>query len=222
MIKIKRPARPAKLAASSSKTAYNSPEVRKVLWEMQHEKCCYCEIGRLPQKGTGAAVEHFWPKGSYPRKTNVWRNLLLICDPCNGRKLEEFPLDSHGFPLLIDPTSPELDPEVHLKFEVKLDTPECGEVTGSTPRGEETVRVIGLDTRACTLERLDAIYQCSVGIADLQIWQRKLELKSPGAQAQVKIAEEKLIEKAKNYSPYAATVRKIYRDLGFERLINTH
>lgn len=223
MIKIKRShPRPAKLARVKSpetSKAYRSLEVRTALWHMQHRKCCYCEVDKLPRSGDGAAVEHFWPQGRYPGKKNVWTNLLLICRACNGRKLADFPLDPNEKPVLIDPSGRKMNPEIHLEFNVKWGEPDCGDVSGATFQGKETVRIIGLDSYDCMRERADLIYETVAEIGDLKNWEVKLQNEEPGAQAQVTKAEDKLVERAKNYSRYVATVRTIFRDRGLARLI---
>ncbi|MDY6782866.1 MAG: HNH endonuclease, partial [Cyanobacteriota bacterium] len=57
-------------------------------------------------------------KSTYPDLTFEWTNLLLSCDRCNdaGHKGTQFPLDSNGAPLLIDPTDGITDPNKHLEF----------------------------------------------------------------------------------------------------------
>ena len=68
---------------------YNKPQVVEALWEMQHGKCCYCEID-LPKKGHLKAVEHFAPKSIFKGLRNEWENLLLACSLCNGEKSNKY------------------------------------------------------------------------------------------------------------------------------------
>lgn len=93
----------------------------------------YCEDSH------GTDIEHFWPKGSYPLRAFLWENYLLACSFCNSNlKREEFPLDAHGQPELIDPTAEE--PSAHLFL-----TPTNGKFAAIGPKGTPTIRVFGLN-----------------------------------------------------------------------------
>ena len=92
MIKIKRGECPDVLADTPQEgTRYNSKPVVEVLHQMQKEKCCYCEQ-LIPKKGHIKAVEHFHPKSVYKHMRNDWKNLLLVCAQCNGKKSDKFPV----------------------------------------------------------------------------------------------------------------------------------
>ncbi len=134
MIKIDRADCPPVLQkASSEGKHYNKKEVVKVLWEMQHEKCCYCEQ-KIPQEGHLKAVDHFKPQSIFKDLKNDWKNLLLACAQCNGKKSDKFPVeltdnldepkvvylkrDSDGKPLIVDPSDKDTDPEEHIDFVV--------------------------------------------------------------------------------------------------------
>jgi uncharacterized protein (TIGR02646 family) len=95
-------------------------------------RCMYCVDSAAPQ------VEHFKPKGKYPNDTFDWSNLLLACSGCNGHKWEHFPLDVHGHPLLIDPSTE--NPWDHLLYIHKT-----GYITGGkSPKGIKTVEILNL------------------------------------------------------------------------------
>jgi hypothetical protein len=68
----------------------------------------------------------------------VWLNLLLACALCNRRKAARFPLSELGDPLLLDPTSD--DPAAHLVL-----SPTTGKYVATTPRGEWSIDVYGLN-----------------------------------------------------------------------------
>lgn len=117
-------------------------KVRETLGQMAtgRRRCMYCE------DSLGTDIEHFRPKSKYPHSAFHWPNYLLACSHCNSNeKRSEFPVDAAGSPMLIDPTVE--DPRDHLIF-----VPSTGKVVGWTPRGEETVRVFGLN-RNDTLEK---------------------------------------------------------------------
>ena len=101
------------------------------------ERCMYCEDSR------GTDVEHFRPKALYKDLIFQWLNLLWICTACNRSKGRQFPCDSSGGPLLIDPTAE--DPWDFLFFD-----PESGEITArwdtstklESPKGRTLLEVL--------------------------------------------------------------------------------
>ena len=162
MIKIKRSKCPTILAKKrNTSTAYRNQKVVRTLWEMQLEKCCYCEQ-KIPCEGHQKAVEHFRPQSIFKGLKNDWKNLLLACPQCNGMKSDKFPIQltdgqnepkviylrykSSEPPLLIDPSDPQLDPEDHLDFVVDDTAEDCGLIIAknNSPRGKVTINVIGL------------------------------------------------------------------------------
>lgn len=164
MISIKRESCPDFLRSSESATAYRDARVVKVLWHMQHEKCCYCEV-KIPGEGHGKAVEHWHPKAIFKGKMNEWDNLLLACPHCNGAKAEQFPIvimgelstpkvlylktADGGDPAIIDPSDGQTDPEDFIDFVVELNTREVGLAKGKSRgdddlRGQTTIEVVGL------------------------------------------------------------------------------
>lgn len=109
-------------------------EIREALEAMASGlvRCMYCEDSQ------GTDIEHFRPKRRYPAHAFEWTNYLLACSHCNSNeKRDQFPLDEHGQPLLIDPTSE--DPGEHLLF-----VPSFGKLESLTPKGKESIRVFGL------------------------------------------------------------------------------
>ena len=168
MIKILRsplPKRPRSKKERKGKNnfKYNEDFIVKALWEMQHEKCCYCE-NKIPEKGHSKAVEHVVPKSIIKKLTNDWNNLLLACAQCNGKKSDKFPLElfkindpkvtviylkkardfKKGAPLLIDPSKE--DPEEHLDFVCNIADPCFGliKTKGDSKKGDFTIKTIGL------------------------------------------------------------------------------
>jgi len=73
------------------------------------QRCMYCEDSR------GTDIEHYRPQRTYPKLTFTWCNLLLMCAGCNRKKGAQFPIDSIGTALLIDPTVDK--PWDHLQFD---------------------------------------------------------------------------------------------------------
>lgn len=100
-------------------------------------RCMYC----LDSHGTD--IEHWRPKASDPGRMFTWDNMLLCCAECGRFKGNQFPVDSAGRPLLIDPTVD--DPWCHLDFD-----PLTGQITAAFDatqgnfdcRGEKTAEVL--------------------------------------------------------------------------------
>lgn len=154
MIAIARTEEPAELKRSKARDAWQSvPEVRSTLHDMQAGKCCYCEAS-IPEGGSRQQIEHFWPKAHYGDKRNLWTNLLLACDLCNRQKDDEFPLDNLGHPQLIDPTSPEVDPEDEMTFVTQFADVDEYRLVGQavaingSALGGTTIEVVGLSDRS--------------------------------------------------------------------------
>ena len=163
MISIKRTSCPDVLKRSPRKgTFYNRKKVVEKLWEMQHGKCCYCEQP-LPKKGHLKAVEHFEPKSIYKERKNDWKNLLLACAQCNGKKSDKFPTMLTNEPdedkviyfdkkkqskiLLIDPSDSSIDPEDHIAYNMDdIDDSEFGIPfeRNNSLYGRTTIDIIGL------------------------------------------------------------------------------
>lgn len=178
MIKIERCKCPDALKDSPSQgNKYRCEKVVRSLWKMQHEKCCYCEQ-IIPSEGHSKAVEHFKPKNIFKYLKNDWKNLLLACPQCNGKKSDKFPVkltdesnetkvvylktESHAEPLIINPSNPEIDPETHIDFNVDMkDVEQYGIIKekDNSLLGRKTIDVIGLDRVYYTRHRRELFRQ---------------------------------------------------------------
>jgi uncharacterized protein (TIGR02646 family) len=108
------------------------------------EYCMYC----LDSQGT--AIDHFLPWSEDPLVTFEWSNYVLACSHCNSNeKRGDFPRDSDGNPLLLNPFDD--DPQVHLSLD-----PVLGERTARTRRGMETIDVFNLNREHLVQGRIDA------------------------------------------------------------------
>lgn len=125
-----------------ARNKYRRPAIKDALVRMFYGKCAYCE-SKLTHIAYGA-IEHFRPKARYVDRTFDWDNLLLSCDICNdaGHKGAHFPLDGHGAPLLIDPTTSV--PSLHLRFDWDP-VARSANVYGTDVRGREVERVFDLN-----------------------------------------------------------------------------
>ncbi|WP_165191642.1 hypothetical protein [Caulobacter soli] len=139
---------------------YGHDDVRIALRDMQHSKCCYCEVHM--DEYMARHVEHWRPKGGvcqdrdgpelkpgYYWLAYDWDNLLLACVVCNSlNKGTQFPLRdptrrarSHldvladEAPLLLRPDHD--DPDDHIEW--RDDQPR-----GRTDEGWATIEVVGL------------------------------------------------------------------------------
>lgn len=172
MIRIVRAPCPSCLSAASKNrsAAYRKREVVRVLWNMQHGKCCYSEM-KIPEEGHGKAVEHFRPRSIFKWQKNQWDNLLLVCPQCNGRKSDQFPVmltrkegeakiiyskkPPTGTPAILNPSDPTTDPEEHLTYILDVREPLYGQIVprNGSPQGRETIRVTGIDESFFLRER---------------------------------------------------------------------
>lgn len=155
----------------------------EALYAAFHGKCAYCEA-RMAHVSS-PHVEHYRPKSKFPDRMFDWQNWLLSCGRCNDRKWAHFP-DCDCQPCLLDPTAE--DPSMHLDFL-------RARVLGRTRRGEETIKLVGLDRSPLEDERA--------------LWLMKINLllllcRVPEASAE---ARELLIWAMQADAPYAAMTR---------------
>jgi uncharacterized protein (TIGR02646 family) len=113
----------------------------QVLYAAFHGKCAFCEAKMAHV--SSPHVEHYRPKSRFPDQMLNWQNWLLSCGRCNDKKWTHFP-DCDGQPCLLDPTAE--DPSMHLDFRGT-------QVLAKTRRGEETVKLVGLDRSPLEDER---------------------------------------------------------------------
>ena len=141
---------------------YRHREVKETLVSMFHGKCAYCE-SKVLHIDYGH-IEHFRPKSHavFRDLTFEWTNLLLSCPVCNGAeyKGDHFPDATVGGPL-INPCDD--NPETHFEF-VFDSTARLATLIGKTPRGETTVKILGLnrpDLRAYRSKLIMQLYVLS-------------------------------------------------------------
>jgi uncharacterized protein (TIGR02646 family) len=155
------------------KSIYGHRLVKAALFRMQHSKCAYCE-GRFAGNASGD-VEHFRPK-TFSQQSNdaprlypgyywlayTWPNLYYACEICNrSNKKNLFPIHDRGQrarapaadtsleqPMLVDPATE--DPREHIGF--RYNKPYA-----KTPRGEATIRVMGLDRASLDPDRIECL-----------------------------------------------------------------
>lgn len=65
-------------------------EITDELFALTKNHCCFCDLH--PLKASGASVEHFRPKSTFPLVSYVWGNLFYCCTNCQ-KKGNRFPLD---------------------------------------------------------------------------------------------------------------------------------
>ena len=213
MIAITRAEEPAKLKSSKAKDAWKSvADVRTTLHDMQSGKCCYCER-KIRSSGPRQEIEHFWPKGAYDDKRNLWTNLLLACDLCNRHKGNKFPLDNLGQPLVIDPTSDDVNPESELTFFTKFNNVDEYRLLGQavrvpgSARGETTIEVVGLSRNHHSKERRRHFVQV------LLPWlERYTEARENDDEVEIEFLLDELGRHMESPAEYAGFARAFARD----------
>jgi uncharacterized protein (TIGR02646 family) len=158
---------------------WGAKDVRLMLWNMQHGKCCYCE--RKRDRNRESDVEHFRPKAEiseihkdepgYWWLAYEWSNLFLSCKICNQEhKKNQFPvfdeskrartkectLDDESSHLI----NPEQDdPENYITycwgdFNDKIVLPVGKDLSS---RGSYTIQILGLDRDELLTDRASFI-----------------------------------------------------------------
>ncbi|MGY6656526.1 HNH endonuclease [Amycolatopsis sp. TRM77291] len=111
--------------------------------------CMYCG------DGLGSTVDHFEPIARNPGRAFDWLNHVLACEYCNSHhKRDLFPVDEDGTSLLIDPTAE--DPLEHLFLVLSI-----GTYRALTAKGEQTIKVCGLNRAQLARGRETAVNQVS-------------------------------------------------------------
>jgi len=124
---------------------YNKPHIRKVLREMFHNKCAFCE-----RKLTGGdRIEHFRPRKLFPELTFEWTNLLLSCETCNLNKSDRFPVTSNG-ESAIDPSLEDPSPHLLYDYNEKL---KWVSIYGKNVRGKISIELVDLNRPRLREER---------------------------------------------------------------------
>jgi hypothetical protein len=114
----------------------------------------YCDDSR------GTDIDHFEPLDRAPLRAFVWLNHLLACSFCNSNaKRHQYPVSAEGACLLVDPTVE--DPAAHLRLMLM-----AGTYDPLSPKGEETIKVFGLNRADLVKGRLDAFVRARSNLRD--------------------------------------------------------
>jgi len=118
-------------------------------------RCMYCGDGQ------GTDIDHFRPIASDPLGTFRWTNHLLACSHCNSnQKRDQYPCDSGGACLLIDPCVDDPHDHIELTFATGVYSP-------LTDKGRSTIEVFGLWRPILEVGRAKAFVRCK---AMLSYW----------------------------------------------------
>lgn len=112
-------------------------------------------------------MEHYVPITEDARLTFTWDNLLWVCPECNRRKVNQFPRDLAGSPLVINPV--DSDPWTHLILDTATGRLAPRYVSGVfDARGEKTLEVLApLNFEAVTDGRLKSIRRLRDAVGDV-------------------------------------------------------
>jgi uncharacterized protein (TIGR02646 family) len=235
--KIRTIAEKGKPASKDFPSHWGKDDVRTVLWEMQHQKCCYCE--RMRDKNRESDIEHFRPKADVTEADGVhkgywwlayeWTNLFFSCRYCNQEhKKNHFPLakgKKHAAgpddplaaegALLIDPT--EQDPETLIGYDWVVENGNY--LVHALPRkdtveGRKTIKVLGLNRKGLPEERGSLI-----GTLEALAMKMKFGLLY-GNQAIVDEAAQQILEETSAKRPFAGFRRDFFRKQFLEKYIS--
>ncbi|MFF0515504.1 hypothetical protein [Streptomyces sp. NPDC004250] len=122
-------------------------------------RCMYCDDSR------GTDIDHFQPLENAPLRAFEWSNHLLACSYCNSNaKRSQYPVNGDGVCLLVDPCAE--DPADHLRLLLKSG---LYDPVDKSARGEETIRVFGLNRPDLVKGRQDAFFRACSNMRD---WHR--------------------------------------------------
>lgn len=119
-------------------------------------RCMYCDDSR------GTDIDHFQPLENAPLRAFEWSNHLLACSYCNSNaKRSQYPVNGDGVCLLVDPSAE--DPADHLRLLLKSG---LYDPVDKSVKGEETIRVFGLNRPDLVKGRLDAFFRACSNMRD--------------------------------------------------------
>lgn len=165
MIKINRENCPPSLNKPNAN--FRKDDVIEALLRMQHKKCCYCEA-KLKKMGPRIKeVDHYIPRSAEEFKdkdgniqehqANRWTNLLYSCRNCNGVKFQQHPYNKLTGELeLVDPSSENTDPEVHIGFILDGEY-KAHDIRGKTLLGKTTCRILKFGERIDLISRFNTV-----------------------------------------------------------------
>ena len=164
------------------KPLWQENKVKRFLHQSQSGKCCYCE--RIRDEKAETDIEHFRPKAELKENPNhsgywwlaySWDNLLISCKKCNNRKNTRFPLkdeNKRAFfehddinkeePVLINPLTE--NPEDFIIYDIPENDKEplMIKAVGKCERGDETVKLTGINDKELLRERAEKFRDCCV------------------------------------------------------------
>ena len=117
-------------------------EIERALFDMADNHCSFCDI--QPLKASGATVEHFRPKRTFPLLAYVWANLFYACSNCQKKGKQ--------FDVTCKPLKPD---QLNYSFkyyfifvetvEEVLLKPNPARLPEEQERADETIRLYGLN-----------------------------------------------------------------------------
>lgn len=120
------------------------------------ERCMFCSGSESSQ------IEHFWPKRHFPLRAMDWQNFLWVCGICNLNKGDRFP----QAPRIIDPLSENVWDFCFIDEYGNLSALWRVEANDVDPRGDMTIKTIGLDRDALQQARQSRLDDLKRQISD--------------------------------------------------------
>lgn len=207
---------------------YGHSQVKGMLREAQHKKCCFCE--GLFEAHAAADVEHYRPKAYSQQSPGApkiypgyywlaysWDNLFYCCQDCNrSHKKNFFPLrnpqararNHHSdvaseTPLILKPSGPD-NPRGHIRFRKDI-------AVGITDAGETTVNIVCLN-RLPLVEKRQGVGEALQGLHQVI----QLLRNCPGKEQRdyVAMARVKLYDALKPQSEFSAMASDLLQEAG--------
>ena len=215
-------------------TLYGAQSVKNALRKAQHDKCAFCE-SKVTHIAYGD-VEHFRPKAGYRQRPDgplvrpgyywlayEWSNLFFCCALCNQKfKRNHFPLADPARRAVCHHDNIEM--EQSLLIHPELDDPasflefdqEYVRAIDGHPRGEATIRILGLNRSEIVEKRRDALDSIKALIDCRELIARQAEENpSPESSRRLAVIDERLDWFVKKYrsdsAEYAAMIRAVLR-----------
>jgi uncharacterized protein (TIGR02646 family) len=217
---------------------WGADDVRLMLWDMQHGKCCYCERKRDVKRESD--IEHFRPKAEiseihksepgYWWLAYEWTNLFFSCRTCNqDYKKNHFPIFDESkrartkYCLLEKESAhlinPEVeDPEDFIVYDWASFNDKCVLPLGkdNNQRGISTIKILGLD-------RPDLLIDRASDILSLRVIERKMACgKHLGNIELINEAAKEILLETSAEKRYSGFKRYFFRAHGLGKYVNNN
>lgn len=118
-------------ATLTTTKAYDGEDVKRQLLQDHYDKCYICERAR----DTDFEIEHHQSQTHHSELLQEWKNLLLSCSYCNGKKLQHYDK-------ILNPLTVNIEDEIEQTIDYANKKAEFAVLGNSTASHDETIKLL--------------------------------------------------------------------------------